>query len=112
MKSPFLIFVMAGLVIIDDKKVGITMKKLIITFVGLLVILLGGIWGLLFTEMGNDLLRPRIESVLNEKLPVPLKLQTFSILPLDIALLIGKESKITAKGEWSLLSQDLNISML
>ena len=86
------------------------MKKLIVAFIGLLVILLGTIWGLLFTKMGNDLLRPRIESALNEKLPVSVRLQTFSILPLDIALLIGKESKITAKGEWSLLGQDLDIT--
>lgn len=86
------------------------MKKSILVLIVILLLVVGGVWGILFTKGGNELLKPRIEALLNEKLPVPVKLKNFTLSPLDIELGIGKESKITAKGEWSLLGQDLNIS--
>ncbi len=86
------------------------MKKLAIAIVIFFVVVLGGIWGLVFTKGGNELLKPRIEALLNEKLPVPVKLKKFILSPLDVELTIGKESKITAKGEWTLLGQDLDIT--
>ena len=85
------------------------MKKFVVTILVLLIIIVGGIWGLVFTKGGNELLRPRIEAMLNEKLPVPVKLQSFSISPLDIVLVIGKDSKITANGKWTLFGQDLDV---
>ncbi len=86
------------------------MKKLLLSLFVLLIILIGGVWGLFFTRAGNEFLRPGIEALLNQRLPVPVRLQNFSLLPLDITLFIGKDSQIKAKGEWSLLDQSLDIS--
>ncbi len=86
------------------------MKKLLLSLLILLIILLGGVGGLFFTRAGNELLRPGIEALLNQKLPVPVRLQNFSLMPLDLTLLIGKDSQIQAKGQWSLLDQSLDIA--
>ena len=85
------------------------MKKLLLTIVLLIVLIVGAVVGLVFTKPGNEFLRPIIEKNLAQKLPVPVKLVNFSLSPVDVELLIGKESKVTLKGDLNLLSQSFDI---
>lgn len=86
------------------------MKKLIAIFVVLLLLIVGGAYWLIFTASGNDTLKPLIEANLNKKLPVRAELATFRIFPLDIELLIGKDTRIEAKGALDIFAQHLDIS--
>ncbi|BAF69625.1 hypothetical protein [Nitratiruptor sp. SB155-2] len=66
------------------------MKKIGLFLIVSILIGLVGIYGLLFTKSGNQVLKPEIESYLNQKLPVKVALRKFQIAPMDIVLEIGK----------------------
>ncbi|MRI59066.1 MAG: hypothetical protein C6H99_06135 [Epsilonproteobacteria bacterium] len=85
------------------------MKKVLIALILLVLIVVGALFGLVFTKPGNEFLRPLIEKNLAQKLPVPVKLSSFSVSPMDIELLIGKESKVTLKGDVDIFSQHFDI---
>ena len=86
------------------------MKKIIAVLIILLIGVGGSLYWLIFTASGNDTLKPLIEANLNKKLPVAAKLVTFRIFPLDIELLIGKDTRITAKGALDIFAQHLDIA--
>ena len=90
------------------------MKKMFIFIFILIIILVGGLYGLLFTPFGNSLLKPIIEAKINEKLPQKITLQTFKLSPksLDLLIKVDKDSKIEAKGDYSLFKQTFNINYL
>ncbi len=83
------------------------MKKVVGAVV--LLILLGGLFGLIFTKPGNDLLRSLVQQELSKRVPVPVKVEKLSLMPLDIALFIGKDSNITLRGDLNLFAQSFDI---
>ncbi|MRJ02064.1 MAG: hypothetical protein GXO19_04245 [Epsilonproteobacteria bacterium] len=89
------------------------MKKFLLFLLGLLVLLVGGVAGLLFTRSGNELARPYIEKALKERLPVDLQLERFSLFPVDIRLSLADGSTIEVDGKIDPLKQafDLNYSV-
>jgi len=88
------------------------MKKIALIVTSSLVLILTLLYTLAFTKMGNDFLKPTIESKINENSPIPVKLTTFildmSSIALDIE--IDKKNIFTAKGNYSLFSQDFDIN--
>ena len=90
------------------------MKKFLIGLVSILVILMAIVYGLLFTSFGNSMLKPIIEAKINEKLPQKISLQTFKLTPSTLNLLIkvDQNSKIEAKGGYSLFKQSFDIKYL
>ncbi len=88
------------------------MMKYLLSAVGVLVLLLGLLYALLFTTPGNGYLQPVIESKIAEKVPLPVKLQTFLLRPdrFDIVLKIGDDTTIEAKGSMNLFAQSLDAS--
>ena len=85
------------------------MKKFLLTLLGLLIIAVGSIWWMLFTKNGNEVLKPRIETYLNQKLPVAVHLERFQISPVDIKLAIGKSS-LDLHGAFHPFSQSFDIA--
>jgi len=87
------------------------MKKIaLITTSALLIILLTS-YTLLFTSPGNNLLRPYIESKINESSPLKLTLSEF-ILRLDriqVLLVLDEENTFFAKGKIAPFSQSFDI---
>ncbi|WP_456485532.1 hypothetical protein [Hydrogenimonas sp.] len=84
--------------------------KFLWSIVILLLLLFGATYALLFTKPGNDLLKPLIESKIAANVPLPTKLERFTLRPnrFDMALKIGKDSLIEAKGTMNLFSQSVN----
>ncbi len=88
------------------------MKKLFIALLLLVVIVIGAIGGLLFTKPGNNLLKPYIQSALDEKLPVKAKVENFQIVPLNIVIKLAKDSLVELKGDLSPFSGSFDIDYL
>lgn len=78
----------------------------------LIVLIVGLLYGLLFTAPGNNFVGPVIEKNLQAKIPIDVKLETYllRINRFDIKLLIGDDSTVEAKGTMSLFSQSLDAS--
>ncbi len=84
--------------------------KYIVSIVVLLLLLIGAVYGVLFTSPGNDFLRPVIESKIAAQVPLPTKLKTFVLRPdrFEVALQIGEDTHIGAKGTMNLMSQSVD----
>jgi hypothetical protein len=84
--------------------------KYLLSFLAVVVLLLGAAYGLLFTQPGNDFLKPIIEKKVAEQVPLPTKLETFTLRPdrFAIALLIGKDTKIVAQGTMNLSTRSID----
>ncbi|MCF6201811.1 MAG: hypothetical protein L3J42_06800 [Hydrogenimonas sp.] len=84
--------------------------KYIVSLLALFLLLVGAVYGLLFTSPGNSILRPVIESKISENVPLPTKLETFLLRPdrFDLLLRIGDDTLIEAKGSMSLTAQSID----
>ncbi len=87
------------------------MKKILLILSSLIVIILGLVYALLFTQTGNNLLKQTLEAKLNEHSPVPLNIDIFSLSPSTLKLLIrlDKENTVLLEGTYALFSQDFDI---
>ena len=84
--------------------------KYLVALVALLVLLLGAAYGLLFTAPGNGILQPVIEKRIAAQVPLPTRLETFVLRPdrFEVALQIGKDTRIEAKGTMSLTARSVD----
>ena len=84
--------------------------RYLIAIVALLILLLGAAYGILFTAPGNGILKPVIEKRIASQVPLPTKLETFVLRPdrFDVALQIGKDTRIEAKGSMSLTARSVD----
>lgn len=78
----------------------------------LLTILLGTVYGLLFTSFGNDFLKPVLEKQIQKetKLDTKLKLFQISLSNLHIKIDLTPDNSIDINGSFSLIEQNFNIS--
>jgi hypothetical protein len=78
------------------------------TFVSLLLI----VYIVVFTSIGNNILKPIIESKIKEQTQLNSKLKTFHLdmNSLEVVLALNKNNNITMKGTYSLFSQVFNIT--
>ena len=86
------------------------MKKTAIVIISAVLLLVIIIFGLLFTQPGNNIIKPVIESKLNANLTQKIKLETFSLRPstFKIKLILGKDSYISAKGNYGLFTKTID----
>jgi len=86
--------------------------KYVAWFVGVLVVLLTGVYVVAFTGFGNSLLKPIIESKIQEQTKLDSKLSTFSLSMSDfsIVLEVDKDNSVSANGNYSLFSQAFNVA--
>ena len=84
--------------------------KYLVSILVVLLLLLGGAYALLFTQPGNDILKPVIEKKIAAQVPLPTKLETFVLRPdrFDVALQIGDDTRIEAKGTMSLAARTVD----
>ena len=87
------------------------MKKTFIILITTAFLLLGLSYTLLFTPLGNTLLKPTIEKKINEHSPIPLTLDTFllSTDTLKLIIKLDEENTLLFEGVYSLFSQDFDI---
>jgi len=87
------------------------MKKTLLILTSVLLLIIGLVYALLFTQPGNNLLKPTIEAKLNEHSALPLKLDTFSLSPSTLKLLfrLDTQNQLLLEGEYSLFTQDFDI---
>lgn len=87
------------------------MKKFIIITSSLLLIVVALAYTLLFTSMGNNILRPSIEAKINENIPLKVKLAEFVLRTDRLKLLLktDEDNFLLAQGEYSLFKQSFDI---
>ena len=68
----------------------------------------------LFTPFGNNLLKPLVESQIQARTELPVKLQTFrlSINKLDATLLLSEDNSLHVSGNYSLFKQSVALTYL
>ncbi len=87
------------------------MKKTLIIFSSILLVIFALGYVLLFTQPGNNLLKPTIQTKINEYSPVPLEIDTFSLSTNKLKMIIQADEKnaLTLEGTYSLFAQDFDI---
>lgn len=88
------------------------MKKTLIILSSALLLIAGLAYTLLFTQLGNNLLRPSIEEQINNYSNLPLKLETFSLSTnkLKVAIQVDEKNSVVIEGVYSLFSQDFDMN--
>ncbi len=68
--------------------------------------------GVIFTPVGNTLLKPYVEATINENIPIKAELTTFQLgwSDLHIVLTVGATDRIELQGRYSLLRQHLQMN--
>ncbi len=85
------------------------MKKVLIALLVLVLVLFGGISWLLFSQSGNNTIKNYLEARLNKELPIPVKITSFRISPMQIKVLLGKDSLIDVHGAFDVWKQAMNL---
>jgi hypothetical protein len=86
--------------------------KIIKIFLALLLVVLGSVYVFVFTSLGNEFLKPIVESKIQEQTKLNSKLEIFSLgmSNLEIKLVLNKNNTIHLKGDYSLFSQAVDIT--
>ncbi len=87
------------------------MKKFIIITTSLLLIITALAYTLLFTSVGNNILRPSIEARINENSPVKIQLNEFFLRTDKVKLILKSDDDnlLLAEGNYSLFKQSFDI---
>ncbi len=88
--------------------------KYLAWFSGLIITIVAVVYIVAFTSFGNNLLKPIIESKIQEETKLDSKLKTFSLnmSEFEILLELSKSNNISIKGTYSLFSQVFDITYL
>jgi len=88
--------------------------KILAWLLGLIVVVLVGVYVLVFTSFGNSILQPTIEQKIKEATKLDSKLSTFSLSmsEFEIFLEIDSFNSVHAKGNYSLFSKAFNVAYL
>ena len=86
--------------------------KIVAWIFGIILAVVVSLYMLVFTPFGNDLVRPFIESKVQEQTKMDSKLQTFrlSMSDFEILLEINPKNTVHIKGYYSLFSQKFNVA--
>ncbi len=86
--------------------------KMVGWLLGIVVLFVGVAYVLLFTPLGNSIIKPIIETEIQKQIHIPSKLKRFSVemSNLDILLEINPSNTIALKGTYSLLLQSFDIN--
>lgn len=85
--------------------------KILAWIFGVLLVICGMIYTLIFTSLGNAILAPRIEAFVSEKIAIPFKLNEFKLgfNDLKISSTINGELSINTSGKYSILDKKLDL---
>ena len=85
--------------------------KILAWIFGVLLVICGMIYTLIFTSLGNAILAPRIEAFVSEKIAMPFKLNEFKLgfNDLKIRSTINGELSISTSGKYSILDKNLDL---
>ncbi len=85
--------------------------KFVKIFVGTFAVLAGIAYIVLFTGLGNSIVRPIVESKIGEAVGLPVKLQKFhlSMSDLDIILYLSDDNSVRVYGEYSPFAQSFDL---
>lgn len=85
--------------------------KILAWIFGVLLVICGMIYTLIFTSLGNAILAPRIEAFVSEKIAMPFKLNEFKLgfNDLKISSTINGELSISTSGKYSILNKNLDL---
>lgn len=85
--------------------------KILAWIFGVLLVICGMIYMLIFTSLGNAILAPRIEAFVSEKIAMPFKLNEFKLgfNDLKISSTINGELSISTSGKYSILDKNLDL---
>jgi hypothetical protein len=86
--------------------------KFLYWIIGILTVLIGSVYTLVFTPVGNGIVAPIIEKKIVENLHVNSKLESFKLdtNSLEIILVLTPSNKITISGNFALMSQKFDIA--
>lgn len=85
--------------------------KFVKIFAAILVILVGTVYIVLFTGVGNSILRPIVQSKISQAVGIPVKLQKFhlSMSDLDLILYLSDDNSIRVYGDYSPFAQSFDL---
>lgn len=85
--------------------------KILAWIFGVLLVICGMIYTLIFTSLGNAILAPRIEAFVSEKIAMPFKLNECKLgfNDLKISSTINGELSISTSGKYSILDKNLDL---
>ncbi|PAF44863.1 hypothetical protein [Helicobacter sp. 11S02596-1] len=86
------------------------MKKVFIWLFGVLIVLVGLVYVLLFTQIGNNILKPVVRVAINKYSPIPLEVQNFSLRLSRFDIALAHQDAVLAHfwGDFSLFSQTID----
>jgi hypothetical protein len=92
---------------------GFNMKYFLI-FISFLASIVIFILFLLFTQSGNNIIKPYIQKEIQKRLNQEVNIEAFTLKTdfIDLEILINKKSKLILNGDFNLLSQNLNIEYI
>ena len=86
--------------------------RVVYWILGILVVVLAAIYTLLFTRIGNSIIKPYIEKIASEKSGMNIRLDEFKlgISNLDITADVNNALKARVYGNYSLFTQNLDLN--
>jgi len=86
--------------------------KFLAWFFGVVAVLVGAVYTLLFTSLGNGLVKPLIETEIQKQIHLPSRLERFSLglSDIDILLELNPNNTVAIKGKYSLFAQSFDIN--
>ncbi len=86
------------------------MKKIILAIAVVILLIFSTLYFLLFTQPGNNIIKPAVESRINESLGTNMKLVQFTLRPSFINILLSTPygSTISLKGNFNILLKGIN----
>ena len=86
--------------------------KYLVWFVGVVVVVIGVIYTLLFTSLGNGIVKPLVETEIQKQVQLPSHLKRFSLgfSNIDIILELNPGNTITVEGTYSLFAQSFDLN--
>lgn len=85
--------------------------RILAFIVGILLILFGGVYFLLFSQTGNDIVKPYIESFVSKKLQKEVKITNFTLKTdhLSLGAKVPNEASLIVDGDISLFKQSFDL---
>ena len=90
------------------------MTRILLIISSTIIVLVGLVYTLVFTGVGNNILRPIIEAKINESSPVKITLSEFLLRTdkLKVLIQLDQDNTILAQGDYSLFEQSFDIKYL